>query len=1013
MGESSLCFPDGTVTFRLRSTDTVNPFFLSTAAETATADLTHFVFTRSSNGERKIYKNGVEIAADILGGDFSNWDSSMRFQIANEFGGSREWLGTYYLTSVYDRALDSSEVVGNYDAGVDSDVAPAIVIEPNDLGLVVGQPAVFSVKIVGDSSSYKWRKNGSDILGATDFTYTIPSVTLSDDGDIYSCVVSNSFGSDTSRDARLSVTALDSRVTGGQLALYTLQEGVGDTIKDVSGYGAPVNLKIYSPLAVQWKSYGLNVISNADIYSIYDTSKINNEVIANGEFTFEAWIKPENISQLNATILTIRPNNTLARRNFAMNQEGNLLQSWLRATSTPDEGDLLSSPTNSLGDSLVHIVYTHNPKELSKIFINGTEVSDSYIVGDLSSWRPDYWLRLANNFSADQPWKGLYNLVSFYGRALSSNEISHNYSIGPLGIGLQAPDSLTAQANQPGKIELAWQDSSNNEDGFIIERRHGVFDFTSIDSVTANVTSYTDSSVIDTTNYTYRVKAYNLINQSSYSNTASAITLLSTVAAPSNLTAILSPTIVNHAQLTWQDNSSNELGFILERKTGDSASVEPFIVLDTLTADVTSFEDSTLADTTTYTFRVKAFNAFTESDYSNLASVTTVLSTLDAPTDLTANLSSTIVNRAQLTWQDNSSNELGFIVERKTGDSASVEPFSVLDTLAADITSFEDSTLADTTTYTFRVKTFNAFTESGYSNLAWVTTILSIVAAPGNLTAIVNPADTNNVLLSWVDNSLNELGFIIERKTGDSSSVDPYLVIDSVAADVISYEDTTVADTTTYTYRVQGFNEFVVSNFRNQAEVTTPVPVELTSFTASVADKYVQLDWETATELNNAGFSIQRSKDNNKFIDLIFVKGKGTTTTQSLYSYTDKSVLSGKYYYRLKQVDFDGSVTFSESTKVDLGVPKDYALEQNYPNPFNPSTTIRFALPINARVIIKLYNALGQEVITILNTDLDAGIHETVFNASNLSSGVYFYMLKVQGANNSNFTSTKRMILMK
>ena len=98
---------------------------------------------------------------------------------------------------------------------------------------------------------------------------------------------------------------------------------------------------------------------------------------------------------------------------------------------------------------------------------------------------------------------------------------------------------------------------------------------------------------------------------------------------------------------------------------------------------------------------------------------------------------------------------------------------------------------------------------------------------------------------------------------------------------------------------------------------------------------------------------------------------------------------------------------------MDLGLPKDFALEQNYPNPFNPSTTIRFSLPINGEVNIKLFNALGQEVVNIFNGELNAGIYETNFNASNLASGVYFYMLKVQGVNGVNFTSTKRMILMK
>ena len=96
-----------------------------------------------------------------------------------------------------------------------------------------------------------------------------------------------------------------------------------------------------------------------------------------------------------------------------------------------------------------------------------------------------------------------------------------------------------------------------------------------------------------------------------------------------------------------------------------------------------------------------------------------------------------------------------------------------------------------------------------------------------------------------------------------------------------------------------------------------------------------------------------------------------------------------------------------------MGLPRNYSLEQNYPNPFNPTTTIRFALPMDAKVNIKLYNTLGQEVANILNTNMNAGVHETVFNASNLSSGVYFYRLEAHGVDGSNFITTKRMILMK
>ena len=194
----------------------------------------------------------------------------------------------------------------------------------------------------------------------------------------------------------------------------------------------------------------------------------------------------------------------------------------------------------------------------------------------------------------------------------------------------------------------------------------------------------------------------------------------------------------------------------------------------------------------------------------------------------------------------------------------------------------------------------------------------------------------------------------------------------------------------------------------NLAQIITPVPVELTSFTANVLNGQVQLDWETATELNNAGFSIQRSKDNNKFIDLAFVKGKGTTTTQSLYSYTDKSGLSGKYYYRLKQVDFNGSVTYSKSTEVDLGLPKDYALEQNYPNPFNPSTTIEFSLPAAEKVSLKIYNLLGQVVTTLVNGYREAGTYNVNWDASNLSTGIYIYRVEA-----NSFSLTKKMTLLK
>lgn len=191
------------------------------------------------------------------------------------------------------------------------------------------------------------------------------------------------------------------------------------------------------------------------------------------------------------------------------------------------------------------------------------------------------------------------------------------------------------------------------------------------------------------------------------------------------------------------------------------------------------------------------------------------------------------------------------------------------------------------------------------------------------------------------------------------------------------------------------------------------VPVELTNFAASVINNQVVLNWATATETNNSGFAIERSSDNSSFTQVAFVDGYGTTTEKHVYSYTDASALSGTYTYRLKQVDFDGSISYSDAVEVTVGLPVEFSMDQNFPNPFNPTTTIRFALPTDSHVAINVYNALGQQVANIVNSNYAAGSHEFNFNASSLSSGVYFYTIEAKGMNGQNFVATKKMALMK
>lgn len=188
------------------------------------------------------------------------------------------------------------------------------------------------------------------------------------------------------------------------------------------------------------------------------------------------------------------------------------------------------------------------------------------------------------------------------------------------------------------------------------------------------------------------------------------------------------------------------------------------------------------------------------------------------------------------------------------------------------------------------------------------------------------------------------------------------------------------------------------------------VPVELTSFTAVTKDDDILLNWSTASETNNMGFEIERRsvKSNSGWQKLGFVNGKGTTTEKTSYSFVDKNPVVGKSYYRLKQIDFDGTSKIYNSVEVDFENVREYSLAQNYPNPFNPVTEINFSLANSGYVTIKIYNILGSEVATLVDGFMESGKHNVKFDAQDFTSGVYFYTIKAD-----NFTSTRKMMLMK
>lgn len=185
-----------------------------------------------------------------------------------------------------------------------------------------------------------------------------------------------------------------------------------------------------------------------------------------------------------------------------------------------------------------------------------------------------------------------------------------------------------------------------------------------------------------------------------------------------------------------------------------------------------------------------------------------------------------------------------------------------------------------------------------------------------------------------------------------------------------------------------------------------PLPVELTSFTARVAGNVVNLNWETATEVDNNGFDVERNSTGT-WQKIGFVEGHGTANSPKYYNFTDKSVTGNKIQYRLRQVDNDGSFEYSNVVEVELA-PTTFALDQNYPNPFNPATVIRFSLPTASVVTLNVYNTLGEKVVTLLNGAMESGYHQVSFDAANLPSGLYLYEIKA-----GEFSSIKKMILMK
>ena len=214
-------------------------------------------------------------------------------------------------------------------------------------------------------------------------------------------------------------------------------------------------------------------------------------------------------------------------------------------------------------------------------------------------------------------------------------------------------------------------------------------------------------------------------------------------------------------------------------------------------------------------------------------------------------------------------------------------------------------------------------------------------------------------------------------------------------------------------------NIFIDDISYSNSILSEPLPVELSSFTAAIKNGGIQLNWTTKTEINNYGFDIERSSSSRlpdrqalgtTWNKIGFVEGSGNSNSPKEYSFIDDEIKYGKYFYRLKQTDNDGSIEYSKIVEVDAGnLADEFTLGQNFPNPFNPSTKIKFALRNDRVVLLNVYDVLGIRVATLFDGKAEANkIYEVEFDATELSSGIYIYRLE-----SDSFFESRKMLLVK
>ncbi len=915
--------------------------------------------------------------------------------------------------------------------------APEITLQPKDHGVFGGETATFSISATGsDTLHYQWKKDGTIISGATNTTYTTPAAILADNGTVFTCVVTNDSGSVESEGAFLYVTQPDERVSGGIQVLYDFNETSGETIHDVANVGDAEDITIYTPENVAWTPNGMETFYGARTSAPSKGSKITANCNNSDEITVEVWIMPEFTSGQNGRrVFTYSLSGNF--RNFSIIENGDKYEFRLRTLETDGNGlPSISTTPNTATTDLTHLVYTRDRDGNAKIYVNGTLDTSTVIPGEFN-FQDDAFVAIGSEPYGGLEWRGVYYLASVYDRALSNEEVTHNYNI---GVSVDASPAFTinpkdqyalegesasfsAYAVSTEEIAYQWKKNGINISG--ATERH--LTLTNIDATDDGA----EIQCIATTNSGIAASQTATLHVTPIGGrVSSGLKLLytlnggsgTTITDQSGVNPLLNLNIFSSDAISWQEDGLK----ILSTPSIITTTAASKITSSCKTSNEITVEAWVTPSNTTQTGPANIFSLSADGSNRNF----TLAQDGDSYNFAVRTTSTDNNGQPSLSSSAGSVSTTGYdhIVFTRASDGTSKIYINgterISSTIAGDFSNWDDSYLLNLANEFGVDKHWLGLVNliAVYDRELGQPEVLrnynfgpyGVVIAPSNLQLVSN--QLGKVTMSWSDNSTNEDKFVIERAEGTPLV---FSVLDSLDADSTFYVDSTVVDNRDYAYRVKGFNSLAESDYTDTVFVhtlTTPIPAPS----------------DLAYTLNEAGFPVLTWVDNSSTEKNFVIERKISivganfsavdTVGENITTFTDVTVDdSTAYVYRVYAFNPDTLSGYSEDLFVEVltgietgtNIPKVYNLAQNFPNPFNPTTQINFGLPEKSNVTLKIFNLLGQEVLTLLNKELSAGNHTVYFNANNFTSGIYIYTITANGVSGKNFASTKKMILMK